>query len=236
MKIALCISGYLRSFEQTFPSLQKHFLNFYPQTDIFIHTWNTYELKNSLILNENLINNLFKPKNIIIEQEKILPTIKEMDEKNYCNIRVVQSVLSMFYKIKAANDLKIAYENQNNFKYDYVIRFRSDLDLKENIILENLNLQQINIPKLGDFQGINDQFAISNSDNMNTYCSIYDKLGYYLQNGPYYLSMAPEMLLKYHLIKNKIHLNRFALDYDILRMNGHRINNEDHERSWGFLI
>ena len=91
------------------------------------------------------------------------------------------SILSKFYSRLCSNELKNYYERKNNVKYDLVIRARMDTDIKYEIDLKTLDQSKLytvysgdrNDPDEGAIWAINDLFAISNAENMNTYCSAY---------------------------------------------------------------
>ena len=103
----------------------------------------------------------------------------------------VHSFLPMFYKIMKCNQLKTIEEQRQNFKYDMVIRMRSDLIVGEipNECLDNLHEMWCNInigsPPLPNTNGqsqVSDRYALSNSDNMDKYCSVFNYLNVYWQD------------------------------------------------------
>jgi hypothetical protein len=61
---------------------------------------------------------------------------KESEEPNYIN-RMVNNWLSSFYSLNQVNILKKEYEYENNFKYDFVVRCRTDSVVQTKIIFEN---------------------------------------------------------------------------------------------------
>lgn len=226
MKIALCLSGFMRSFETTFSNLNKYLLQNY-NVDIFIATWNINDL-HLTSLEEPKILNTYKPVKCNIE--KIINfDILPLKHKNINNKRNINSLLSMFYKIEQCNNLKSQYEKENNFIYDCVIRFRPDIQLLENIIINNLD--KINIPKYGDFFGINDQMAFSNSYNMNQYC-LYSKINKLINNN---VMIDPELLNQTNLLDIGIPINRFDLKYNLLCHN-QILDNEIREKEWTYKI
>lgn len=240
MKVAVCISGLLRSFEQTFESL---FVNLTDQfdCDFFIHTWETmgshdrhfdYKVSGINVKNiESKIQAIYNPKNLIIEPRKQFHYSELMRQRNQG--RDNNGLLSMFYKILECNKLKSAYENQYNFKYDCVIRYRADMLIQSKIIIDPmLNLNSIFIPSFGDFGGINDQFAFSNSKNMDSYSSLFDRMNEYLTDGQV---LNPEFLLKYHIDKNKLPIARFNCNYILKRPDGSFLKNDLLERRIGFI-
>jgi hypothetical protein len=236
MKIALCISGYMRTFKHTFACLNEHLLSQYPEIDTFIHTWQNTDYWTNAALDIEEVKNLYHPKKIIIENQFSLPIAPIMISKNPEKLRNINNVLSMFYKIKKCNDLKSEYEQENNFKYNCVIRFRADIKLHAPIILEHLS--DISIPKFGDFGGLNDQFAFSNSENMDFYSSLYDKIAHYLTTDETnYLCMKPELFTKYHINKkfSESNIQRPHIPYILLKRENEILDNEKREREFGYI-
>ena len=101
MKIAVCFSGHMRKFELTFPSW-KNFLFDHYDCDIFIHTWSNRGMflpKDGIVTSYNevgtvrenddpidpsTIQNLYKPKEMIIEDYNHLkPLISEKSKAYY---------------------------------------------------------------------------------------------------------------------------------------------------------
>lgn len=214
MRVALCLSGFLRTFNYTFPHLQKHLLSKY-NVDIFIHTWDKTDRNGSFTSSAN-IQSIYKPKAFIIELQhpSSVATTQIMTQKN-SDRRDVLGVMSMLYKIMQCNQLKSDFEAAYNFKYDAVIRFRPDIRLNSDFIIDPNNLDKLNIPKYGDFGGKNDQCAYSDSHNMNIYSSLYDFVNYYLQQK--FCHFNPEFLLKTHIEQHNLLVNRFDLRYGIMR-------------------
>jgi hypothetical protein len=140
MRIAVCLSGHSRYFNQiSLPNLN---------VDYFISTYNQdgyqpkYQIENPIAyhffdhVDTNLINvdnliNKFKPKLILLSDDNCIELInnKFSDTKTYADV-IIRNVVSMFYKIKQVNDLKKQYEFENNFKYDFVFRYRFDTKLE----------------------------------------------------------------------------------------------------------
>lgn len=240
LKAAVCLSGFLRSFEQTFESL---FVNLTDQfdCDFFIHTWDTvgtferhFDFKVASINVKSIetkIRNIYSPKDLVIEPRKQFH-INELARYKAFG-RDANGLLSMYYKILECNKLKSNYENQNKFKYDIVFRYRPDMLIQSKIIIDpDLNLENLYIPAYGDFGGMNDQFAFSNSKNMDIYCSLFDRINDYLNDGQI---LNPEYLLKYHIEKSKLNTLRFNCNYILKRPDGSAQNNGLLERRLSFI-
>jgi len=235
MKIALCISGYIRTFRTTINNLKTNFLSVYPETDIFVHTWTQVDYWNIENVYLHTIDGICRTKKCIIECPKEFDVQKIIHDRNPDPLRNVGHVLSMFYKIKQCNELKKQYEIENNFKYDCVIRFRPDIQLLSNFTIDEDNLDKLNVPKYGDFSGINDQFAYSTSENMDLYCSLFDKINQYLEKDES-LFFNPEVLLKYHIEKQNLNINRPEIKYVLLKREDEILDNKKREIEGGFVL
>lgn len=241
IKTAVCISGFLRTFELCYDSIVKNILNKL-DCDVFIHTWDViganlrhFDRKVSGLYTAGFhdkIHKMYAPKKMIVEPAinwELTPIMIKQIEHG----RDPRGVLSMFYKIKACNDLKKEYEKENNFTYDCVIRLRADLTFQAPIPVDlGTNFNSLYIPRFGDFGGINDQLAYSGSQTMDKYCEMFDRIEEYLTLG---VRINPEQLLKFHLVKNSLNIERVDWKYFIKRSDGSVQNNESFERQIGFI-
>lgn len=199
MKIALCLSGHLRDFEKTYPSLNNNLIN--DNVDIFIHTWDklgfSCPYKTDHTLNDtntklNSINNTYNPKKIIIEPSSFIEELKLHGNEYAPHLRNepkhVGHMASMFYKIYACNELRKKYELDAGIKYDLIIRCRSDLYFTSKINLDNIPSKTIVLPKSSSNPDwYNDQFAIGSSDEMDLYSSFFfDIPEYFKQRNEFY--------------------------------------------------
>ena len=123
---------------------------------------------------KNISRRVFYGKNPNYDIKDQLQYVKNLSDYGF-------SILSQFYSRLCSNELKNYYERKNNVKYDLVIRARMDTDIKYEIDLKTLDQSKLytvysgdrNDPDEGAIWAINDLFAISNAENMNTYCSAY---------------------------------------------------------------
>ena len=218
-KIALCLSGQIRTFDKCFPSLKKHILDIV-DCDVFAHFCYNNDVSNSNLSVIDFVD-------IIIEKD-----IK-LDNKEYASRmgpgltpQYVQQILQQFLSITKCNNIKSRHEEINGFKYDWVIRARTDALFKCDIspisfqgtkkdILQ-LDNGCVYIPSFACYGGYNDRFAFGNSKNMDTYASLSSHVDDYFDNGrPFH----PESLLKSHL-DNEITVVNIEFPFDILRENG----------------
>jgi 2-polyprenyl-3-methyl-5-hydroxy-6-metoxy-1,4-benzoquinol methylase len=241
LKVAICISGHLRTFENNYQSLKDNILSKY-DCDVFIHTWDilgsSYRFTDSKLHLLNTakyiekIESFYNPKKLIIEPFKYFELNNLMKQRAVPG-RDAGGTISMYYKIEACNNLKKDYEKENNIIYDCVIRFRSDLHIEQPLPLDaNTNLTCLHVPLHGNFGGINDQLAYGSSSVMDTYSSLYSNLENLLQAGA---NLNPEKLLLAHINYNNLPIVKDYIKYNIRRANGMVQDNMMLERVLGFV-
>ena len=219
MKIALCISGQPRNPSRGIPNILKY-LNF--EFDVFYHAWwdnnsskNYFTKSNAAKINDIVsepVKNIwiswmyqyFDIKKLFLGTQInfIVPPILETRKTTYAN---AFNICSSLYSIHKCNELKKEYEDQNNFKYDLVIRTRLDFGFSEIINIKDFNQNIIYVPNdYGiDRYGFNDQFAIGSSFNMDIYSDAYNNIEYILNSG-YEKNMGHEQIIQKHLENNNI--------------------------------
>lgn len=104
-KVAICISGQLRTGIKAFPSFDNFFKGL--DADVFYHTWE----QPSNISEE--VDRLYKPK-----KTSVNPVFSKEEMGSFGH---------MLYSMMIANELKKQYEIEHNFRYDLVIKTRFDL-------------------------------------------------------------------------------------------------------------
>lgn len=222
-RTAVCISGYLRSFEQTFERLNNNLLK-KTNADVFIHTWDFlgsplrgFDAKLNRISTRTVlerIEKLYNPIRIVVEPAINFPIPVLMHQKNLDG-RDINGLLSMFYKMQVCNQLKKDYEKENNFIYDCVVRTRSDLLFMSPFYIDDkMDTNKLYIPHGYDYEGINDQLAYGGSSVMDKFCSIYSNIEKLLMSGE---KLNPERLVRSHIIQNDLPLERCHMHYYIKR-------------------
>jgi hypothetical protein len=219
MKIALLLSGQFRDGKECFKSIKSNLLDVY-NPDVFISYF--YEKSTPSECNISDLINLYNPKGIkfdytpleLIDVLNKIPSFTKPPETNPI------SLFNMWYGIKKVNELKSNYENENKFKYDVVIKCRFDINLIEIInIKERINT--IHIPIGWDHRGgYNDIFAYGDSQCMDYYCSTFNYLIEYLNDGNL---LHPESLLKVHLDKSDASIMRHSMKMSLRGMNIHEL-------------
>jgi hypothetical protein len=222
VRVAICISGHFRSIASHIASFRKFILNNQNvQYDVFIHTWSVID-RNAIPLSVDFLLKEYNPVKYIIEPPMQFNITPLMNKMNF-NFRDINGCLSMFYKIEQCNKLKHDFEIENNFTYDYAVRFRGDVELLEPLNIIDFDKNIVHIPSGGDYNGINDQLAFGNSKLMDLYSSSYSNIEKYLLEN---ITFNPEFFTNETITRNNIPLNRFPLHYIIKWSNGHIWDNE----------
>lgn len=168
--------------------------NCFPDVDFFIHTWeqNQYRIVSHESVGVELLaksNNLTlveaREEQRIINEKRIIDTydileiIKTTLGNNIKNIKVEKVDQYMFvredfynrYSWAESNNLKTKYEQQLNFKYDFVVKIRPDLLFpKEITLIREIDNCLKNNPDASFFSN-NDVFYIGQSNVMDVAAS-----------------------------------------------------------------
>jgi hypothetical protein len=199
IKVALIMSGDLRSFKYCYSSVKKNIID-YTGCDVFMHAYTSEEITDAI--------KLYKPKSLIInEKNNYNKKIKEVCRIHRAPETNVDNVFNMWKNIK--NTFNLIEK-----KYDFIIKSRYDIMVSDKLYLKYLHKECINIPFCEDWRnGISDLFAVGNFDNMKHYCGMISKIEKYTEKEN--ILFHPETLLKHHLKDKKI--NRFNMSVSIIR-------------------
>ena len=180
MKIALCLSGQARCVKQGYEFVKKNLLDGNDVT-VFCHVWESPEVidielykPEALMIEKPLTNDLSKYTNVPPPQ----PNWKVKDP--------ARAAWNLMYSLKVANELKNVYEDENNMKFDWVIRSRYDFALNTPIPFAELDSTKLYVPNCRmtparDFG--NDQFAFSSSENMDKYADGFNHIEKHYDSG-----------------------------------------------------
>lgn len=227
-KIAVCLSGHMRLFEECHSWFIRNVVNYNPEFefDYFIHTWNNRDKNNEQFISENDLS-IYEPTHVVIEQQKHL-----WDMHKYLSLPEVHihsatdgsHVLFMFYKMYKCHQLIYL----SNKKYDLVMRTRPDVnfddpfDLKRFLDKDAIFLSCSGSRKpVGDkvtqtkvlwncedepsreeirWGAYNDQWAIGSPSLLDTYASAYQNIDKLCEK---YGIFQPEAILFQHLHERK---------------------------------
>lgn len=237
-KIAMCISGYLRTFEECYPSIKKNIIDG-NDIDIFIHTYDKignssgwrHPIDLSQDINMEFLESIPNLKVLAVQKWDNIRYQFEKFRQYQPNITNINVIGTIFYKIYMCNQLRKQYELENNIKYDIIIRMRGDQIFEKKI---NLDFPEhkilINSYPWGDedfihhFVGddcdldgcrnerewINDRFAVGNSENIDYLCDLYNHFEELITDEPY---VELEHLLWKHLNNKNIELEKRFLQF-----------------------
>lgn len=239
MKIAVCLSGYLRCYKELNPNLQRYLytpLRRLGQVDTFISTWDELNsiytfssrqgdtLPNYGPFDEQDVIDTFKPKDINIDNfddSKPLFHAHELDPEIdisalYPTIHDNGTLfgLSMFFKRFDCNLMKIAEEDFSG-KYDIVIQMRPDI-----FFLKELDLSNFDPNKLYSRTLWNDNLLISSSANIDKISFVFSEakriaLQYKTQRPEWFEPYCPEYFLEHLLAEQGFNKsNRVELGED----------------------
>jgi len=225
-RVAVCISGQPRSVEQGFEFINKHVIQ--PnQADVFIHTWqptyteafinpvNGSEVGDAVGMGiSNTILDLYEPHGVIFDKQIVFDE-KDYNDRAYPGMKA-SWMLSMWYSVQMANWLKCNAEDEFGPKYDAVFRMRFDWALRDDMVVLNRDSKVITVPSdCAHPTGINDQFAIGSSKEMDIYCSLYDHIEEYYREDDQ--PFCNEILLKHHLTKQGVEIYPVSMGYGLIR-------------------
>ncbi len=217
MKVAYCLSGFLRNYKNN-----NFFNNMVDQIpgDVFIHTWD--ELLPGTPLNITEMINYYKPVGFMIENQE---TFKRINE-SYLDPVEIQNYYCMWRSISSSI-------NMASFGYDIIVRFRPDM-LVTSVFDKNEVLDAINTPNalyIGASDDcyraglLTDNFAFGNPWVMKTYSEHYSQCWEWRE----YHASAERALSAYFFhqrnIGRSLTFKCSSLTYNIKRMNNQLVEN-----------
>lgn len=203
-KIFIIIAGQLRFFNENYETLSTTLKNY----DLFFYffPWNSEKNKISLFKKRYIPCKIkfIKGSN----WEKKAKKIKFKDNAN--------DIINFFYMWEALiKAFKIISSEIND--NDIILRFRTDIKLSSKKIVLNFNdikKNEIYIPDLYHWNGVNDQIFFSKVITLNKFKFFFDFVDFSIKNNHF---ICPEFTFYKFLKKFKIKINFFELDYKIFR-------------------
>lgn len=173
MKCALLLPGHVRHYKKTFLNQCETIINT-NNCDIFISTSNlvTSWVKDHEYITEEKEIDLLEKEIRLVYGDKLKGLVINPEE----NIDVIPSPLQ-WKRLKECFEQKKAYEKENNFKYDVILRGRTDLvysrplEIKE----EDIKSNKVSLNRHFDRKiPVHDQFAYGHPESMEKYCNLID--------------------------------------------------------------
>ena len=208
-KVALIYSGQPRHLRECHRNHRENFWDRNPdwEVDVFAHVWYDKSWVGSYFWDQYkdrgkwdadlvpFMEENWKPKGLEFEEPKQFICDWQPDPRFS---HPVNNIISMFYSLEKANDLKKKYEEENNFKYDCVVRLRTDeFFFREIQALDVYDLNTVNV--LDEFAhldyGLNDHFAFGASELMDKYLDVCSNLETIIDEGA---AINPETLIGYN--------------------------------------
>ena len=195
MKVALCISGHARNYEDNI--LEYGSIKTQLNADVFIHSYHNRGTNTRFSFNEEWDNEFLKEDDLSKINEILNPVkqvyTEDIDTKGKLKgvyyqtqkMFLPEAHYKMIYKMWQCNELKKDYEKDNNWKYDLVIRTRFD------VLPKKLDLSKFEPGKLfcgrhnqmRDLMG--DVFFIGDSQVVDTMCNLKEAYGESLNPNDY---------------------------------------------------
>lgn len=235
MKVAVCLSGHVRSFKDTHLSLHENLLRplvgLDGNYDVFIYTCNVNDMSSWCLKRPS--ESSTKP--VLLTQQDIVE-VKEAYCPKMMHVEDTDDPtgfdrLPMLRRIYGANELRKYYEKKNNIQYDVVVRARMDtFFLKCNhLVIDNVTENQVSVLKYGKSHGgIYDGFAIADPKTMDVYCDIYKHSQSYRKMMNDSHVKIEKVLLRYLLDRN-INVNLVDIPTYVLRSWGEKFIFHDQD-------
>lgn len=239
MKIAICLSGLVRTYRQTYENFVGGILkpNEGHEIDVFISTWTIEHSNNSMErtrriawngpdsppfpedpIDYNDLRDKYRPTTIVVEQPIIFPNPTWYTPIKGVNI---QSLLSMWYKIQHCDLLRRNYEQMTGIRYDAVVRMRFDTIMPFPLPITNeFNLDVLTVPSMTqqrihpDYEWCNDKFAVGNRTIMGVYSDWFIHIPHLINLG---IPLQPEILLHAHLERGGVKWVGWGPEMDMIR-------------------
>jgi len=247
MRIALCLTGLLGGLKgrngigKTIDPLNGFYWfnkNIFQNNDVdvFFHTWSDskfdlvsiYEPKKYLIENQENFSGIDSQFYGFESYESLYVNENRLDQSYVCSQEEIIDFKNLIFRANSkwasftkAIKLKSEYEEENNFKYDFVVTTRFDVALVKRIDFSSLKkhtlyLSKRNEKQAGEDRAFNDLIFIGDSNVLNLFSKLFDER--------YKYSIDPIYSCYDHIVYKEIKWqNYFEFDKDIriLRWNQH---------------
>jgi len=221
MKVAVLLTGFLRSYESMFYYLENNLLKKY-NCDLYCITWDKQEnnskvnIDNFKIYEKYLKNFKIESSLDYISNKKVFFPIERNNDVFKTNKRAIEH--GPYWANRLIDQWKLIYEGyniiQNPKDYDLIIRVRYDINMK---YINLFNSNTLVIPQ--DIGGwtFTDHMAYSSPEVMKVYCNLYNNIEkLYIENN-IDITHAVEMP-KFYITKNNInYLIDNTIKYGIIK-------------------
>lgn len=232
IKVALCMSGHLRSYESCKENINANITSVLKhhgfEVDTFLSTWNNSSYKNND--NEIIKNNFTKVKSEEYDKRVFVEkfsTNQYLQFPGLCGSETASNASSMIYKIGDVFNVMEEYSEQQNKTYDIVFRIRPDITYNGIISVSMLKMCLLNnnvCIYMPLFHGKYESVTKSMMDHY--FCGDYNSMKIIMKT--YYsiseliLTDCPhtgEGFLWKHAQNNNLNIERFQCSYGVVRQN-----------------
>jgi uridine kinase len=218
MKVAILISGYLRSYENSLSYIKNEIISIFNDVDVYLHITKNEKEEDRYL---NLIDEDSDIKRIITELNPKSLLIEKNDYRN--SNRYYNNTINQWSKLYKLNELKKINESIIGEKYDLVVRYRPDLSIKtKNLMKLKPRKNTIYVPydskidkkklKNPNDKYICDGFAFGDSESMDCYFNIFTNINEYIIT----YGTISETILFNHLYNNNIAIKKIDVDYSFI--------------------
>lgn len=227
MRVALCVSGQMRTVSKTIDSLFENLIELY-DTTVFVSTWdsNSHQGISNNLTHFDWLSSVFKTENIKLHEytseiSERFEGVRVPDELKRVKPQSYKSNIPMYFLMQDCDEQRIQYETDHSIKFDWVIRTRPDILIFRPLRLNKYSNHVLNLKHIIDDTYYCDQFAFGSSENMTYYSSIFKRLDKYweqpLGNGNFNEIRSGETLMRHHLLLSDIELSPMKFRYPIIR-------------------
>ncbi len=216
MKIAVILTGFLRTNQTMFTFLERNLLSKH-ECDLFCITWDKQENNNIVQSNDFKIYDSYLKKYKIesVEQynknKKVFTPIDRENDVFKVDNRAIQH--GAYWANRLIDQWKLVFEGYKLIdtpeKYDIIIRLRYDLKIDK---IDFLLTDSLIIPQDIGGWSFTDHMAYGNNNVMKTYCELYNHIEQLYITDNIDITHAVEMP-KYFILKNKIN---YIIDDNII--------------------
>jgi hypothetical protein len=221
-KLAICISGQYRSFDDCHKSIIKTFITSNPNVNVKLFIIFSKENGKYISIPKEIYNYCGKIK---IEEDAKLPDlsyqINKFESSDYILNRESGAISSYYQllQIKESYSLMLEYEKEHDITFDYVMRVRPDISYESDFEWD-LKDDLITILRGSDWNGYNDRFAAGPKELMSKYMNRFD---FWISEKDENTSTHNETNLKLWLDLNNINITRSDIRYNYVRYNDENV-------------
>lgn len=216
MKIAVCLSGYPRTWRHCLDSQLDFFGG---QADYFLHTWRDgHDVLAPRDWTFDELNSGYRPKGIYVENRPDYADFELKVISTFDRQRSSANLIYIAHGIYEADRLRRAYEKHNGFSYDVVFRCRYDLLFHGTLNTGQIHPHMVTFPHQANYHGgYNDQVCCGSSSVMTKFSSLLLHIDKTLRYPPHKGRYIGERVLLYWLQAQGLLAHRADIEYRVLR-------------------